>query len=664
MTTLTLDHQCPQCSEPVYPPSQEHEDIRFCPKCQLPLVIVAGKYEIEKRLSEGGCGVLYLARHQRLRMDPIRVIKFLKPELFKDETADKRFAREVEITAAISQRNEHIVRVYDDFGHIKQLGHYFVMELLQGAVLSELLEEKGDLPILEIFHIFRQLCQAIQVAHEAEVVHRDLKPDNVFVISRGDEENFVKVIDFGIAKTTQQQTALTQGAIGTPEYMSPEQCTAKPVDHRSDIYSLGIILFEMIIGYTPFLPPGSEANASLMYLVFAQISNPPPVPSELRKERGITPELDAFILKMLEKNPDARPQDIPSVLRELDEVERSFQSPVDTAASGPREGEPRRQAITKQLSEEELQRELAEGEGRPVGGGTVQYGVPATGIEDVSPSKPPLPTGIGLDSAEPTPTRDIIEEPIAAAVPVIQRVEVEPVVQKSTIAPDTALQQPEPEKKSSLQLPVILVLVLALLGGGGVVGMKMFGGKPQKRSEIRTTRKAPARTTPKNRERPEPLRVERFPERREPKARGTAKVKARRAVPRRKTRVRNRRYRRRRKRRPIRVVQVRRRKPNIKIVKAPDTSVKGCPKDTANGRWYRIDMFPKPRFGVRIPYQNKPKSFGYCVFRGKGEGRGKIQIGGSYQVCRFSLVGRKRAFTIRLKKAGLTMEDNFTYCLR
>ncbi|MCA8963220.1 MAG: serine/threonine protein kinase, partial [Planctomycetes bacterium] len=160
-------------------------------------------------------------------------------------------------TAAISQRNEHIVRVYDDFGKVPGLGHYYVMEYLEGYPLDDLIISPEGLPSIEdTFHIMLQLCEALSTAHEANVIHRDLKPDNIFIIQRGNDPMFVKVMDFGIAKTKSQKiTESAEKGIGTPLYMSPEQFLWKAVDHRTDIYMMGLILYELLTGETPFVTP-------------------------------------------------------------------------------------------------------------------------------------------------------------------------------------------------------------------------------------------------------------------------------------------------------------------------------------------------------------------------------------------------------------------------
>lgn len=315
--------QCPKCQAAVGAPRTEQEAVLYCSQCRLPQALVAGKYRITAELSEGGCGMLYLSRHIRLQMDPIRVIKFIKPEFCKDERIVKRLAREVEVTASLSQHNEHVVRVYDDFGEFPDLGHYFVMEYLQGRDLHQLLQREALLPFDQIFHIFRQICLAIRDAHEAHIVHRDLKPQNVFLITRRNDPLFVKVIDFGIAKTlaNENATALTQGIIGTPEYMAPEQCSGRPVDHRTDIYALGTILYTMLVGHTPFLPPERRGSLSFVELAVCQMMEEPILPSRRRAALQVSPTLDVWMSTALAKKAEDRFSSVSEMLAALSAVE-------------------------------------------------------------------------------------------------------------------------------------------------------------------------------------------------------------------------------------------------------------------------------------------------------------------------------------------------------
>lgn len=240
--------RCPQCHH------ENTHSSRFCTECQFPLMLLAGKYKLTRYLAQGGMARVYMAQHVQLQHDAERVIKVIKSDFFEGEEYKKRFWREIQVTSVVSQRNNQIVRIYDDFGEEDGLGLYYVMEHLQGETLREWMQREQPDDTLS-FSILSQLCKAMDAAHRQGVIHRDLKPDNIFLQSR-DNDLSVKVLDFGIARATEMggETALTQGLIGTPKYMSPEQCRNGSLDQRSDLYSIALIFYEMLSGYSPYAP--------------------------------------------------------------------------------------------------------------------------------------------------------------------------------------------------------------------------------------------------------------------------------------------------------------------------------------------------------------------------------------------------------------------------
>jgi eukaryotic-like serine/threonine-protein kinase len=264
-----------------------------------------GNYRAVSLLGEGGMGAVYLAEHPGIGR---RVaVKVLHKNFIRDESLLGRFLNEARAANAI--RHPNIIEILDS-GTIADGTPFLVMELLEGESLGTRIRRIGALPIPTAVEFAYQTASALGAAHKKGIVHRDLKPDNLFVVPdphQPDRER-IKVLDFGIAKLQQGNAAdsvktRTGTLMGTPIYMSPEQCRGtRTVDHRSDIYSLGIIFFEMLIGQPPFVSEGFGE------LVNMHLNLPPPAPSALRPE--ISPAIDAVVAKMLAKNPDDRYQDM------------------------------------------------------------------------------------------------------------------------------------------------------------------------------------------------------------------------------------------------------------------------------------------------------------------------------------------------------------------
>lgn len=295
--------QCPECKAP-YSPSEEGP--LYCAQCRFPLKLIAHKYRLLGPIAEGGFGTIYRAAHIYLESDRERAIKILKAHVLQSPENIERFYREVRVTMSLSQRNEHIVRIYDDFGQDPDLGFFYVMEHLRGHPLSAVLG-RGGLPLAFVLDVGWQVCDAIATCHRASVVHRDLKPENIFLAVREGHEAFVKVLDFGIAKTMidTQAPHLTQGILGTPIYMSPEQAQGSGIGPASDVYALGIILYEMLAGIPPFGYPSPNQQGSFMEMLRAHTSvKPPPI---REKCRDVPEELARWVDQMLAKSPEDRP---------------------------------------------------------------------------------------------------------------------------------------------------------------------------------------------------------------------------------------------------------------------------------------------------------------------------------------------------------------------
>ena len=295
--------ECPQCGEDL-----RNSRTQFCPSCRFPLMLVAGKYQFETLLDKGGFSLLYEATHTGLSQGNKRVIKVLKSDLFDEGEEQVRFEREVELTMLLSLENEHIVQIFDDFGQIPNLGCYFVMEKLRGCTLKHILRKGKELDVKLAFHIFRQLCFALHAAHLRDIVHRDLKPANIFLIQRETNPFFVKLLDFGIARPIidKHNEDVTKQAIGTPDYMSPEQCLNRAVDARSDVYSLAILLYRLLTGVTPYHEEKKNAGGSALPVLQAQVTKPAPLMRTTRPDLDIQEGLDNALQKALSKDPKKR----------------------------------------------------------------------------------------------------------------------------------------------------------------------------------------------------------------------------------------------------------------------------------------------------------------------------------------------------------------------
>jgi serine/threonine protein kinase len=284
--------------------------------------VVAGKYLVERRLGSGGMGIVIAARH--VELDQRVAIKVLHR---RGEAATARFLREARTCARLT--SDHIPRVFD-VGRLGDGAPYIVMEYLVGEDLGRVVA-RGPVAITDAVRYLLDACAALSEAHAAGIVHRDLKPANVFLTTRSGGRPLVKVLDFGISKSTAapEDGAPSEGGLtstgamlGSPLYMSPEQIRArKDVDTRTDIWSLGVILYELVTGRQPFRAP-TLAAAAVSIAVEAPTS-----PAQLRPD--LPPDLEAVILRCLEKEPGARFQSVKALAKAL----RPF-SPPDIAASG------------------------------------------------------------------------------------------------------------------------------------------------------------------------------------------------------------------------------------------------------------------------------------------------------------------------------------------
>lgn len=255
-----------------------------------------GRYLVTRLIGEGGMGLVYEARH--VVLGTRLAIKVLRPEMSEHPEALERLRREARAASAIG--NEHIVEVRD-VSQLEDGSTYIAMEYLDGTPLEELFDG-SVLPWRRVRAICLQICDALAAAHRRGIIHRDLKPENILLVQRQGIDDFVKILDFGIAKDVNATKKLTVAGqmMGTPAYMSPEQCAGSEIDHRTDVYSFGIMMYELLTGQLPF----DHENAADLCRMHFIVEAPPPsttVPAGI-----FPPELDAVVLTCMGKSVDER----------------------------------------------------------------------------------------------------------------------------------------------------------------------------------------------------------------------------------------------------------------------------------------------------------------------------------------------------------------------
>ncbi len=269
---------------------------------------LAGKYRVDAVVGAGGMGVVLAATH--LDLDRKVAVKLIRPELTEDPAIVERLMLEARAAAAI--RSEHVGAVLD-VGRLDNGAPYIVMEFLEGSDLGALLESRGALPVIDAVDVVMQVCEALAHAHQRRIVHRDLKPENLFLVTAPDGTKNVKVLDFGIAKQLggPSERALTNPAtaVGSPQYMAPEQMQAREIDVRVDIWALGAILYETLSGQRAF-------DGDLVAVICAKVLSEQPVP--LREAAPHVPDaLAAVVTRCLSKAPAERFADVAELAKAL-----------------------------------------------------------------------------------------------------------------------------------------------------------------------------------------------------------------------------------------------------------------------------------------------------------------------------------------------------------
>lgn len=272
--------------------------------------VVSDRYEVQKTLGEGSMGCVFLAEHTHMKKKV--ALKVMRSEFLDNEEAVERFQREAQAAGHID--HPHVCAA-TDFGRLDDDRFFLVMEYLEGKTLSELLDEEERLLPERAIAIARRMASGVERAHELGVVHRDLKPDNIMLLEREGTEDFVKIMDFGVARVevvSKQQLTQAGTTMGTPVYMSPEQAVAERADERSDLYTLGVMLFEMLTGEVPFY------SESLAVILSKHATEPPPSMHDIAPDALIPQDICDVVEKLLAKDPADRYQSAAELIEALD----------------------------------------------------------------------------------------------------------------------------------------------------------------------------------------------------------------------------------------------------------------------------------------------------------------------------------------------------------
>ncbi len=322
-----IDNTSPEEMPRPAPRPASSKSLRHSMADMLVGTVLADRYQLQKRIGEGAMGWVFLAEH--VEIGKKYAVKVLRPSLCKLPEAVRRFRREARSASQIGSR--HIVDV-TDFGTTANGAAFYVMEYLHGGEdLSSLIKRKGQVPWQRVVNMLKQLCVALQAAHDDGIIHRDVKPANFYRMEFEGNPDFIKVLDFGIARlsTPKDSIVTATGVImGTPDFMAPEQAQGKHVDARADIYSLGACAYSLLTGRPPFV------GANEYDVIYKQLNEDPDPPSEACPAGAIPPWLDDAVLHAMRKNPDERFQSMTEFLGALESAGRQPLVSVGVPAAG------------------------------------------------------------------------------------------------------------------------------------------------------------------------------------------------------------------------------------------------------------------------------------------------------------------------------------------
>ncbi len=450
---------CPKCSQEMPDTVCPKDGARTVPVAApsqqtYPLgTLVADRYRIDAVLGIGGFGAVY--RCTQLNMDQTVAVKVLRADHLSSVEHVKRFSGEAQAVSRL--RHPNTIRVFD-FGTHQDGALYLAMEYIEGETLGHRFDTKGALPWPQMVRILTQICHSLTEAHAAGLVHRDLKPENVMLLPVAGDPDFVKVLDFGIAK--QQNAAgasnLTETGMimGTPTYMSPEQAKGEPIDGRSDVYALGVLAYEALVGRPPFL------GDTPMTVLVKHIKDPPPVFIREGALREVPRELEQLVLQCLAKDPRQRPQTTGELAEKLVHIAETARRPTPakplpaadervTRTVNPPEPEPSPTLATPQpvvpMPRSRKPLWIAASAFVAVLAGTAAVAMLAPG--EPKPTPPiAVPAALPPPVVVPEPVRapPVVAVPAPVAKPAVQP---EPVAKPEPIAKPEPVAKPEPEPR-------------------------------------------------------------------------------------------------------------------------------------------------------------------------------------------------------------------------